>query len=74
MAKQYSKTKKAFETGLNELYFSYYSESQALDVFSYLGSELVVRNNYYRRSLGTLLRKKDPIGFEVGYSEWKKRS
>jgi len=67
-----SKTKKDYEKHLNELYCDTYSESQAIDELRYLGSEAVIRKNHANRSLGSLLRKKDSIQFEVGYDEWCK--
>jgi hypothetical protein len=32
----------------------------------------VIRRNHTNHTLGTLLRRKDNIQFEVGYAEWNK--
>lgn len=62
------------EKRLNEMYFDCYSEEQAVEAFIYLttkgrigGSTTVnnIRNAYRRRELGTLLRRLDPIAFNV---------
>jgi hypothetical protein len=67
-------TKAAKEKRLNELYFDCYSEEQAVEAFIYLtnkdrigGKTTVnnIRNAYRRRELGTLLRRLDPIAFNV---------
>jgi hypothetical protein len=67
-----SKTKKDYEKYLNELYCDSYSEGQAIDNLKYLGDETVIRRNHTNHTLGTLLRRKDNIQFEVGYAEWNK--
>jgi len=64
----------AKERRLNEIYFDSYSEEQAVEAFIYLtnkdriGKHTTVnniRNAYRRRELGTLLRRLDPIAFNV---------
>lgn len=66
------KTAKQKEKHLNELYFSYFSEEQAVDNFIYLTTkgriggrttEDNIRKQYRNRQLGTLLRRLDPIAF-----------
>lgn len=65
------KTQKAKEKHLNELLFDNYSEEEAVEQFIYLTSkrrtnrttERHLRNCYYNRELGSLLRRLDPIAF-----------
>lgn len=65
------------EQYLNELYADNYSESQAMDSFVYLANksrgkhttEAAIRNAYHNHTLGTLLRKYDPVAFNVSKSD-----
>jgi len=65
------KTLKEKEKHLNELFFDYYSEQEAVENFVYLTSknrqkrttENHIRNCFERRELGSLLRRLDPIAF-----------
>jgi hypothetical protein len=58
------KTKKAYEEYLNDL-----SPEQGSDKWIIGG---VARIYYmWRREYGKAIRKYDPIGFQVGYNEWK---
>jgi hypothetical protein len=70
------KTKAAFEKHLNELYADIYSFSQAHDQFSHFKNGKITEREIYQaynnHSLGTLLRKCDPVAFNVGFNEWKK--
>lgn len=66
------KTKKNYEKHLNELLNDIHSEESALDDLCYLASDKVVRNAYNRRELGTLTRRKDPIGFMSGFNDWSR--
>lgn len=54
------KTKKAYEDYLNEV-----GERLGAEAFILAGK---MRSGKY----GMLVRKYDPIGFEVGYNEWKR--
>lgn len=63
-------TKQAYEKHLNAIIIDHYSESQALDTFHHLGAKEVISRNYHNRTLGTLLRRKDPVQFEVNFNEW----
>jgi len=73
------KTKSNYETDLNELYSSIYSENQAIENLLYLTnpsrgkhtSIRKLRECYYAQTLGTLLRRLDPIAFNVGYNDFK---
>lgn len=65
------KTKKEYETYLNELFADCYSRSQAIDEFCYCAAEEDIISGYENHVLGSLLRDKDHIRFEVGYNEWK---
>lgn len=75
MANKYTRIK--HEQHLNELYKDAYSESQAYDQFEYLCNKQrkhfiiprTLRNHINRGSLGTLLRKYDPIAFNTSYSD-----
>ena len=77
---KHNKTKKAFEKHLNHLYFDAFSESQAIDNFIYLTSksrgqhcsENHLINCINRRELGSLLRRLDPIAFNVAYGDWRR--
>lgn len=58
------KTKKAYEEHLNNL-----SPSQGSEEWIIGG---VIRMAYmWQNKYGTAIRKYDPIGFEVGFKEWK---
>lgn len=73
------KTKSDYEADLNELYSSTYTESQAIDNLVYLtnpsrGKHVSInklRKCYYAKTLGTLLRRLDPIAFNVGFNDFK---
>ena len=56
------KTRKEFEIYLNE---TIYDKEQQ--------DYLTKRDVYTTKSIGSLLRKKDYIAFEVGFNEWKLR-
>lgn len=66
-------TAKQKEKELNELYADIYSESEAIDAFEYLTSRDRVKNTtmegirkaYHNHELGSLLRKLDPIAFNL---------
>ena len=72
------KTKIAFERHLNALYADMYSYEQAKNEFMYLtvparGNHTTMRNLDFcinTRSLGSLLRRYDPIAFNVSFNEW----
>lgn len=55
-------TKKDYEEYLNELY----TPEKAWEIACYMYK----RNMRYVMRYGTVLRKKDPIAFEVGYREY----
>lgn len=55
------KTKKDYENYLNEIYTNYIDYP---DQFT-IGGKLRRSFNY-----GSMIRKHDPIGFQVGYNEW----
>lgn len=60
------------EKHLNELYFSCFSEEQAVEQFVYLTNksrkqrttEAHIRKSYQNRELGSLLKRLDPIAYE----------
>jgi hypothetical protein len=77
MAKQ--KTKIAFENHLNDLYTDSLSEGQAIDQFIYLTNksrngekttENGIRRAHTNHTLGSMLRRCDPIAFEVAFNDW----
>jgi len=57
------------ERYLNELYADAYYEQEAIDNFSYFNDGKIrastISNAYHNHTLGTLLRKYDPIAFEI---------
>lgn len=67
------KTLKKHEYHLNQLYADIYSEEQAVEHFIYLTSnqrklkttEANIRKHYVNHELGSLLRKFDPIAFNL---------
>ena len=74
------KTRKQYEQYLNASYADSFSSSQAEDHFEYLASRSRVKRTnikrineaYQNHELGSLLRKFDPIAFNVGFNEWSK--
>lgn len=70
------RTARNYEAYLNELYTDTFSESQAVNQFDYLNNGKVKRETiitaHTNHELGTLMRKHDPIGFNVGFGEWEK--
>lgn len=68
------KKKKSKEQKMNEIYSSCYSEDEAVETLIYLTSknrsgghttEANIRKQYRKGRLGTLLKKYDPIAFNV---------
>lgn len=53
------KTKKEYENYLNSIGTSLSEE------------EFIIGGKFRRGKYGTMLRKYDPIAFEVGFNEWK---
>lgn len=74
------KTKKVYEAHLNAAYADAYSLYEAIDNFEYMcnrsRSRATTTNAIHvahtNHTLGTLLRKYDPIAFNVGFREWEK--
>lgn len=73
------KTKKAYEQHLNASYANAYSLGEALENFSYLSSKKGLKTTSNRiqtahnnHTLGSLLRKLDPIAFNTGFNDWKR--
>lgn len=71
MAKS-KKTRNEYEQHLNETYTDIYTEDDAVDKLSHLGTATTIRKRHARRELGTLVRAKDVVAFNVGYGEWCK--
>ena len=75
MAKKYTRIK--HEKHLNELYKDMYSRDQAYDEFQYLCNKERMHfimpwnlwNYIDRGTMGTLLRKYDPIAFNTSYND-----
>ena len=65
-------TKKDYEKILNDQYADTFSLSQAIDAFQYLGSSKTIENNYLNHTLGSLLRRKDSIRFNVCYNQFSR--
>lgn len=74
-----NKTKKAYEAHLNELYEqTCYDYCTAISEFDYMTvksrgrhtTRANIINHYNKQQLGALLRKYDPIAFNVGLNEW----
>lgn len=76
-----NKTKSDYEKHLNDLYADSFGMEQAIEQFIYLTSdkrgERTTKSNiiscYVNHQLGTLLRRYDPIAFNVGFNEWNGR-
>jgi len=72
-----NKTKKKYEQYLNALLSDTYSMNQAVDNYSYFKGgkirETSLISAHANRTLGTLLRRYDPICFQVGYNEWSRK-
>ena len=68
------KTRKAYEQKLNDQFTECYNTDEAIYNFMYLNNgkikESTIVAHYHNRTLGTLFRKHDPIGFNAGYNEW----
>jgi hypothetical protein len=68
------RTRYHYELKLNEDYANMYSLKEALNVFAYLRdgkiSHEVIRRHFHNKSLGTLLRKLDPVLFDEGFMSW----
>lgn len=60
--------KKELEQELNSLY-STMDKGEALDMFKYLGSRTIINKHYNGNALGSLLRKKDPVTFDIIHQE-----
>lgn len=65
------KTKKMYEKYLNEILSIAYSKDEVMNKYEYLG-KVVVDRNYNKGTLGTLLRRRDNIQFDVMYNEWRR--
>lgn len=74
------KTKKAYEQYLNE-YYSEMSVEHVQELLAYIVSDLrhgsiLTEQKLIQRiedgKAGTVVRVYDPIGFEVGYNDWKR--
>jgi len=73
-------TKKAYEEYLNQLYTDIFSASSAEDEFGYLTNKSrgkatnikTIADAHTNHSLGSLLRKFDPVAFNAGFNDWKK--
>lgn len=74
------KTKKEYEKFLNQMYADCYSEEQIVNALEYMtnksrttGTTTIknIRSSHQNHIIGSLLRKYDPLAFEVGYNEWK---
>lgn len=66
-------SKRAFEQYLNELYNEIYNEDEAIKHYSYVTkkrSENLIRKAHRESKLGSLIRRHDPVRFNVGYREW----
>lgn len=68
------KTKKAYETYLNDLYADTMGVSDFIDQFIYFKSGKIETSKlidiYTARKGGAAIRRYDPIAFQVGFNEW----
>lgn len=68
------KSKSRYEQYLNALYSSCCSIEEAIENFCYLNKGAVRKTTlkmaYLNRRIGTLIRKYDPIAFNVGFREY----
>lgn len=68
------KTLAAYERHLNQLYADIYSPNEAVDSFCYLKDgkikESTILTAHTNHTLGTLLRRWDPISFRLGFNDW----
>jgi hypothetical protein len=62
-------TRADFEKHLNEQYLDVYNSSDVLEAFEGLGTDKQIRSAWMEGALGTFLRRKDPIQFDVMYQE-----
>jgi len=71
-----NKTKKAYTDYLNDLFADIYSAEEAYEQFCYFKNGKIARSVIYsahaNHILGVLLRKNDPIRFNLGFNEWIK--
>ena len=66
------KTKFRYERHLNDLYSDTFSQQEAVEHFDYFKCRPgTIANAHTQHTLGTLLRRKDPIGFNVGFNDWR---
>ncbi len=58
---------KQYEKYLNKMLSSDYTMDNIIKEFDYLTEKNLLINAYYNNSLGSLLRKKDPLRFQLDY-------
>jgi hypothetical protein len=61
----HKKSKIGYEKYLNDLYYG--QDISGFPEYQYLLKKQLLQKG----KLGTVLRKDDPIAFEIGFSEWK---
>ena len=59
------KTKSEYEKYLNQLFDEQLTDEEKIEKFAY-----ILSSHKHHKKLGSLMRRFDPIQFEVGYSEW----
>lgn len=68
------KTHKDYEQYLNDFYWETYNLGQAQELLGQYyadgrGWEIITKA-YYKKKLGTIFRRKDPIAFYAGFNDW----
>ena len=72
MSRQW-KTRKQYEEYLNEMITSSYGQNELIEKYKYLTkNSRVLLMAWYQRRVGSLIRRQDPVLFDVGYSEWSR--
>ena len=56
---------------LNDVLSDNMSEEQAIDRYRYLAKPSAIRNAHANRLLGDLIRRKDPIAYNVAKNEYQ---
>lgn len=70
MIKSHKRTRKMYEQHLNNMYADSFGWEQVKENFSYFKCrESTLLSAYHNHQIGSLLRRHDPIAFNVGYNE-----
>lgn len=68
------KTRENYERYLNNLYADCYGLEQVQELFEHFKCrKSTIINAYHNHTIGSLMRRHDPIQFNVGYGEWSRK-